>query len=133
MFTQKDGGAGGDTGNSQKFTQAKDLLKARRCRCRCAGVALQAHARGKPLLTLRASAAWMHAFDLVTPTAALKFQSTGASFTVAGLPLARDSAIVEGGVEMHLNPQTKLGLSFSSQFGNNVQDNSVQGNLTWRF
>jgi outer membrane autotransporter protein len=85
------------------------------------------------MLTLRASAAWMHAFDLVTPTAALAFQSTGASFTVAGLPLSRDSAIVEGGVEMHLNPQTKLGLFFSSQLGNNVQDNSVQGNLTWRF
>jgi hypothetical protein len=39
---------------------------------------------------------------------------------------------VEGGLELHLNPQTKLGLSFSSQFGNNVQDNAVQGNLTWR-
>ncbi len=37
------------------------------------------------------------------------------------------------GLEMHLNQQTKLGLSFSSQFGNNVQDNAVQGNLTWRF
>jgi len=82
---------------------------------------------------LRASAAWMHAFDSATPTAALTFQSTGAPFTVAGVPLARDSALIEGGLEMHLNPQTKLGLSFSSQFGDNFQDNAVQGNLTWRF
>jgi outer membrane autotransporter protein len=85
------------------------------------------------ILTLRASAAWMHAFDAVTSTAALTFQSTGAPFTIGGVPLAWDSALIEGGLELHLNPQTKLGLSFSSQFGNNVQDNAVQGNLTWRF
>lgn len=32
VFTQKDGSAGGEGGNGQKFTQAKDLLKARRRR-----------------------------------------------------------------------------------------------------
>lgn len=57
----------------------------------------------------------------------------GASFTVTGVPLACDSALIEAGLDMHLNPHTKLGLSFSSQFGNNVQDNALQGNLIWRF
>jgi outer membrane autotransporter protein len=85
------------------------------------------------VLTLRVSAAWEHAFDSITPTTALAFQNTGSSFTTAGVPLARDSALIESGLEMQLNPQTKFGLSFSSQFGCNVQDNAVQGNLTWRF
>jgi len=85
------------------------------------------------VLMPRVSAAWEHALGSLTPTAALTFQSTGAPFTVAGLPLARDSAIVESGLVLHLNPQTKFGLSYSSQLGNHVQDNSVQGNLTWLF
>lgn len=85
------------------------------------------------LLTLRASAAWVHALDSVTPSAALRFQGTGAPFTSTGVPLARDSALVEGGLKMHLNQQTELSLSISSQFGDTTQENAVQGNLIWRF
>jgi outer membrane autotransporter protein len=85
------------------------------------------------VLTPRVSAAWEHAFGSVTPTAALAFQSTGAPFTIAGVPLARDSALVESGLDLHVNQQTRLGLIYSSQLGNHVQHNSVQGKLTWRF
>ncbi len=85
------------------------------------------------VLTPRLSAAWQHAFGSVTPTEALAFQSTGAPFTIAGLPLARDTALVESGLDLRLNPQARLGLIYSAQFGDHVQHNSVQGNLTWRF
>ncbi len=85
------------------------------------------------VLTPRASAAWQHAFGSVTPTETLAFQSTGAPFTIAGLPLARDTALVESGVDLHVNQQTRLGLIYSSQLGNHVQHNSVQGNVTMRF
>jgi outer membrane autotransporter protein len=85
------------------------------------------------VLTLRGSAAWEHAFGSVTPAASLAFQSTGAAFTIAGVPLARDSALVGLGLDVHLNQQATLGLFYSSQLGSHVQDNSVQGNLNWRF
>ncbi|HZK78269.1 MAG TPA: autotransporter domain-containing protein, partial [Gemmatimonadaceae bacterium] len=85
------------------------------------------------VLTPRVSTAWEHAFGSVTPTAALAFQSTGAPFTIAGVPLARDSALVESGLDLHLNPQTMLGLFYSFQLGDHVQHNSVQDKLTWRF
>jgi outer membrane autotransporter protein len=85
------------------------------------------------VLTPRVSAAWEHAFGSVTPTAALAFQSTSAPFTIAGVPLARDSALVESGLDLHLNRHTRFSLFYSSQFGDHVQHSSVQGNLTWRF
>jgi fibronectin-binding autotransporter adhesin len=85
------------------------------------------------VLTPRVSAAWQHAFGSVTPTAALAFQSTGAPFTIAGVPLACDSALVESGLDLHFNPRAMLGLFYSFQLGNHVQHSSVQGNLTWRF
>ena len=85
------------------------------------------------VLTPRASAAWQHAFGSVTPTEALAFQSTGAPFTIAGLPIARDTALLESGLDLRLNPQARIGLSYSAQLGDHVQHNSVQGNLTWRF
>ena len=46
---------------------------------------------GAILLTPHLSVAWQHAFDDVTPDAALAFASTGAGFTVYGVPLAEDS------------------------------------------
>ena len=84
------------------------------------------------VLTPRLSAAWQHAFGS-TPTAALTFNSTGAPFTIAGVPLARDSILLEGGLDLQFNSRTTLSLVGSSQLANHVKDCSARGNLTWRF
>ncbi|HEY5127813.1 MAG TPA: autotransporter domain-containing protein [Bradyrhizobium sp.] len=84
------------------------------------------------VLTPRLSAAWQHAFGS-TPTAALTFNSTGAPVTIAGVPLARDSVLLEGGLDLQLNSRTTLSLVGSSQLANHVKDCSARGNLTWRF
>ncbi|MGO9005201.1 MAG: autotransporter domain-containing protein [Beijerinckiaceae bacterium] len=85
------------------------------------------------VLTPRVSAAWQHALGSVTSTEALVFQSTAEPFTIAGLPVARDTALLESGFDLRLNPQARIGLSYSAQLGDHAQNNSVQGNLTWRF
>jgi len=85
------------------------------------------------VLTPRLSAAWQHAVGSVTPSEALAFQSTAQPFTVAGLPLARDTALLESGLDLRLSPQARVGLSYSAQIGSHVQNSSVQGSLTWRF
>ena len=81
----------------------------------------------------RASLAWQHAFSNVTPTATLAFLGTGAGFTVAGVPLARDSALVEAGFDVVVKPNATLGLSYSGQLADNVRDHAVKGNATLRF
>jgi fibronectin-binding autotransporter adhesin len=81
----------------------------------------------------RASVAWQHAFGAVTPTAALAFQSTGAGFGIAGVPLARDAALIEAGGDLQLSAQAKVGVAYAGQLANSAHDHSVKGNFTWRF
>jgi outer membrane autotransporter protein len=81
----------------------------------------------------RASAAWQYAFGKVDPTAALAFVSTGAGFAIAGVPLARDAALVEAGADLQITSQAKIGLSYAGQLAGSIQDHSVKGNFTWRF
>ncbi|MBO4224842.1 autotransporter domain-containing protein, partial [Bradyrhizobium neotropicale] len=84
-------------------------------------------------LTPRASLAWQYALGDVTPTAALAFQSTGANFMVAGVPLARNAALVEGGLDLRVTPQASVGISYVGQLADGVQDHSVKGSFAWRF
>ena len=88
---------------------------------------------GGMVATPRLSASWQHAFGTVDTTAALSLQSTGTLFTVTGLPLARDTALVESGVDLKINPQAKVGLTYSGRFGRDVSDNSVRADLVWQF
>jgi outer membrane autotransporter protein len=55
-------------------------------------------------VTPHISAAWQHAFDDITPDAALAFASTGIGFDIAGVPLAEDSALIEAGLDLNLSP-----------------------------
>ncbi len=84
-------------------------------------------------LTPRVSVAWQHAFGSLTPRETLTFQSTGETFAIAGLPVARDTALFEGGLELRLSPRAEVGLSYSGQYGDRVTSNSVKVNLTWLF
>jgi outer membrane autotransporter protein len=84
-------------------------------------------------LTPRVSVAWQHAFGSLNPTETLTFQSTGETFAVAGLPIARDTALFEGGLDLRLSPRADVGLSYSGQYGDRVMSNSVKGNLTLLF
>jgi len=81
----------------------------------------------------RASLAWQHAFGDVTPTAALAFQSNGLGFDVAGVPIARDAALVDAGFDLRVSSWAKLGLSYSGELAGNARDNAVKGNFTWDF
>lgn len=79
------------------------------------------------------SAAWQHAFDDVTPEAALAFASTGIGFAVTGVPLAQDSALIDAGADLALAPNMTLGASYSGQLAHNLTDNAVKGRFTWVF
>ena len=88
---------------------------------------------GSMLVTPHVSATWQHAFDDVTPGAALAFASTGIGFNVTGVPLAEDSALIDAGLDFALGTNTTAGVSYSGQFGDGVQDNAVKGRFAWLF
>lgn len=88
------------------------------------GMALKPHA----------SVAWQYAFGDITPEAQMAFLSVpAANFTVAGVPLAENTALVEIGADLNISEQARIGVSYVGQFADNVTVNAVQANLTWRF
>jgi outer membrane autotransporter protein len=85
------------------------------------------------VLVPRAAAAWQHAFSNVTPDAALAFLSTGASFTISGVPIARDTALVEAGFDLAISRNTTIGAAYVGQLGDRVRDHAVKGKAVWQF
>jgi len=86
------------------------------------------------VLIPRASAAWQHAFDSVTPAAALAFQLAPAvPFVIAGVPIARDSLLAEAGLDLAIGRNATLGVSYVGQIASNVQDHAAKGKFSWRF
>ncbi|MBN9219063.1 MAG: autotransporter domain-containing protein [Mesorhizobium sp.] len=57
---------------------------------------------------------WQHAYGDVGPTSDLAF-NTGASFTISGVPIARDALAVEAGFDVLLSPNATLGAAYSGQ------------------
>jgi outer membrane autotransporter protein len=84
-------------------------------------------------LVPRATAYWQHAIGNVTPNAALTFLSTSASFTVAGVPLARDAGVVDAGYDVWLSRQAKVGVSYFGQLAPQLQEHAVKGTFTWLY
>jgi outer membrane autotransporter protein len=85
------------------------------------------------LVTPRASVAWQYAFGDVTPDLALAFASTGIAFGISGAPLARNSALIEAGLDFAVGADAALSVTYAGQLAGNLQDNGVRGQFNWRF
>src|SRR4051812_44206896 len=73
-----------------------------------------------------AAAAWQHAFGDVIPTAALAFRSGGV-FTVAGVPIAVDSALVDAGIDWPITAQIKLDVGCEGELAHHTQVHTAKG------
>lgn len=82
--------------------------------------------------TLRGGLAWRRAFGDVNPTATLAFADSSA-FTVAGLPIARDSALVEAGLDISISDSARFGVAYIGQLAESAQDHGFKGVLAIRF
>ncbi|MGY3574184.1 MULTISPECIES: hypothetical protein [unclassified Bradyrhizobium] len=67
------------------------------------------------------------------PDISLAFQGLGTGFTVAGVPLARNAALVEGGLDLRVTPQASIGIAYVGQLADRVQDHSVKASFSWKF
>jgi outer membrane autotransporter protein len=88
---------------------------------------------GSMAVTPHIEAAWLHAFDDVTPGASLAFATTGIGFAVDGVPIAEDSAILDAGVDFAISERLTAGASFTALYAEKFSDNGVKGRLTWLF
>lgn len=84
-------------------------------------------------LTAKGMIGWRHAFGDTVPLSGMQFASGGAPFTIAGVPIARDAAVVEAGLDYAISPSATLGIAYGGQFGSGVTDQSVRANLSVKF
>jgi fibronectin-binding autotransporter adhesin len=75
---------------------------------------------------------WQHAFQKLTPSQSVTFQSTGQSFLVLGVPLSNDAAKIKAGVEVKQGPAT-LFLDYDGEFASRVSENGISGGIDWQF
>lgn len=83
---------------------------------------------GETNVMVSASAGWRHAFGSVLPKATQRF-SSGEAFTITGVPLSRDSAVLEAGVAMQLSRSVNVGVSYQGQLGSDAKDHGVRANV----
>jgi len=88
---------------------------------------------GRDGLKAVASLGWRHAFGDVIPRSIMTFAGGGDAFTVTGVPIARNIAVIDAGLDVPLGDNADFGLSYNGQFGSGLVDNGVRANLRLRF
>ncbi|GLK84668.1 outer membrane autotransporter barrel domain-containing protein [Ancylobacter defluvii] len=83
-------------------------------------------------VVLSGALGWRHAFGDVVPASTLAFAGSD-NFTVAGVPIAEDAAVVEAGLDVNLSEAATLGLAYQGQFGDGVTQNGFNATLSVRF
>lgn len=82
--------------------------------------------------TVHGELGWRHGFGSTTPLATLAFAG-GSPFTVAGVPIARDAATVDMGVDLAFTTAVTAGIGYRAQLSGHAQDYSVQATLNFAF
>lgn len=82
--------------------------------------------------TLRGMVGWQHAFGDTTPDSIHAF-SAGNAFSIAGAPIAKDSAVIEAGLDINLTPEATFGLFYTGQIASDAYDHGFKANLAVRF
>ena len=81
---------------------------------------------------LTASLGWRHAMGDVKPSQTLAFEG-GGTFSVTGVPIARDAAVLGLGADMTIARNTTLGIGYDAQLGGGNRQHSGLLNLAMRF
>jgi outer membrane autotransporter protein len=88
---------------------------------------------GQKVVTARSLLGWRHAYGDTTPAVTMNYTSGSSEFTMGGVPIARDAAVVEAGFDFTLSPTATLGISYNGQFANHLVDQSFKANLSMKF
>lgn len=121
-FTET-GGTGALSADAQSVTQTY------------ASLGLKAEAEfmaGTMSATLHGSLAWRHAFGAAAAST-FAFAEGGDAFTVSGVPMAQDAALVEAGIDLAISETATAGVSYSGVITESSADQAVKGELSVKF
>lgn len=87
---------------------------------------------GTMATTARGNLGWRHAFGDVTPFSTFALSGSSA-FSIAGVPVAKEAAVVGAGLDFAVARSTTVSISYGGQFGDKATDQNVRGSLAVRF
>jgi subtilase-type serine protease len=84
------------------------------------------------LFTAFGTLGWRHASGYVNPSTTQAFAG-GADFTVAGVPIAANAAVITTGLQVQVLKNTTLNVSYNGQIARHAVDSGFSGGVTWHF
>ncbi|MBS0412155.1 MAG: autotransporter domain-containing protein, partial [Proteobacteria bacterium] len=84
-------------------------------------------------VSLHGGVAWRRAFGDVTPISRFAFASGGTAFDIAGLPIARDAAILDAGVDLAISKRATLSIGYAGEVARKVGDHGAKATFTFAF
>jgi outer membrane autotransporter protein len=119
------GGAAALSANSANFGTTYSVLGAR--------ISHDLDLGDGSALTASARLGWQHAFGDTTPSTTLAFIGTATPFSVSGVPINENAAIVQAGIAYAPLPGLSLGITYAGQLAPNAQENSFNGTVDFKF
>ncbi|QOH36748.1 autotransporter outer membrane beta-barrel domain-containing protein [Burkholderia cepacia] len=87
---------------------------------------------GSTAAKVRGMVGWRHAYGNVKPSTTQSFVGSP-DFSVSGVRVARDAAVVEAGIDFAVGTATTVGVTYEGQVGAKTNAHSVKGNLKYSF
>ncbi|MFP1683299.1 autotransporter domain-containing protein [Alloalcanivorax sp. C16-1] len=75
---------------------------------------------------------WRHAFGDSEPRVRQRFAG-GQAFTVSGLPVTEDSAVLEAGLSLAISDAARVGLSYQGDLSDERREHGLDARFDWRF
>lgn len=82
--------------------------------------------------TARGGLGWRHAFGDVRPETGVGFAGNS-SFVIEGVPIARNSALLEAGLDLNLSGRATLGVAYQGQIASDAQEHGFNARLGVNF
>ncbi len=82
---------------------------------------------------LKLGAGWRHAFGDNVPLTRVRYQVGGDAFSTMGVPVTRDSATIDAGLDVAVSGYTSIGLSYQGQIGDGLGDHTAKASIRFRF
>jgi outer membrane autotransporter protein len=82
--------------------------------------------------TARGMVGWRHALSCAAATTRFNFAG-GTGFSVSGTPVAKDTALVEAGLDLAIRENVSFGLSYDGQYSRRTQEHGFNARLRVAF
>lgn len=87
---------------------------------------------GTTTANLKGTLGWRHAYGDITPEST-QFLAGSNAFTVEGVAIAKDAALVEAGFDLAITESATFGVSYIGQFGDGTTQNGFNASLNVKF